>query len=296
MRRIVALFLLFLPLAVAQAAGERILEVRKSLYRNIVVSEENGLVCMSFRLRGRENHLQSCMDKADRDRLVFDYTRLTFTGVLINPQPRRVLVAGLGGGSIPTTFRRLFPDAEIDVVEIDPAVLDVAREHFGFRPDDRMRVILLDARVYVKQALRQSMRYDYIVLDAFNGDYIPEHLMTREFLEECRELLVEGGVLVANTFSESALYHSESRTYEAAFGWFLNLRRPFGNRIIVTRKGPPVTPQALAEAVGTVRGDFERYGIDLAAAAALASDRPDWNPRARLLTDQYNPANLLKGQ
>ena len=64
----------------------------------------------------------------------------------------------------------------------------------------------------------QKNYHDLIMLDAFNGDYIPEHLMTREYLEETSKLMAENAVVVANTFSISQLYHHESTTYQAVFG------------------------------------------------------------------------------
>ena len=106
-----------------------------------------------------------------------------------------------------------------------PAVSTPPRECFDFRPSGRTRVVVRDARVFMKRALRDGQRYDVIMLDAYGGDYIPEHLMTLEFLGEAGRLLAPGGVLVANTFAQSRLYDHESVTYRAAFGHFYNLRR-----------------------------------------------------------------------
>src|SRR5205823_8355450 len=75
--------------------------------------------------------------------------------------------------------------------------------------------------------------YDVVMLDAFENDYIPEHMLTREFLEEVKSVMAPNGVIVANTFSDSALYDHESVTYRAVFGSFFNLK--LGNRIILGR-------------------------------------------------------------
>lgn len=292
--------------ALVRPLDAKVVYTKRSLYRNLSVTEEGDQLCLRF-AGVRAELAQSCIEKRDPAKLVFAYTQMVFAGLLVQPEPRRVLVAGLGGGSIPRVLHELVPQAQIDVVEIDPAVRDVAAEYFGFRAGDNVDVIIRDARVFVKHALRKRQRYDFIVLDAFNGDYIPEHLMTLEFLEECEALLAPGGVLVANTFSQSRLYDSESVTYERAFGWFLTLRRAASNRIIVTRKGPPLSagdlrrlaeqrvgPAAKDPAVAQAEAQrFERYGIDLLRIAHLARDRADWDPRARVLTDQYSPANLL---
>src|ERR1044072_4356923 len=93
----------------------------------------------------------------------------------------------------------------------------------------------MDGRVFVKRAIREGRRYDLIMLDAFDHEYIPEHLLTREFLQEVNSLLAPGGVLAANTFSSSRLYDHESVTYAAVFGSFYNLKRD--NRVILAMKG-----------------------------------------------------------
>ena len=151
------------------------------------------------------------MNEADPRRLVFSYTRMMLASLLLNPEPERILMAGLGGGSLVAALNELLPDAALDVVEIDPAVVHAAREFFDFHPSGRTRVVVRDARVFIKRALREGQRYDVVMLDAYGGDYIPEHLMTVEFLAEVGELLAPGGVLVANTFAQSRLYDPRKR-------------------------------------------------------------------------------------
>ena len=297
MRRFLTLCLL--GFLVAGAASADVIYTKKSLYRNIIVTEGRSEICMSFVLHDRySNEIQSCMDKQDHRRLVFAYTKMVFAGLMVDPRPERILVIGLGGGSIPRVFEALYPEAHLDVVELDPAVVDVARRFFDYRPGKNTRIVTRDGRVFVKHALLDDKaRYDYIVLDAFNGDYIPEHLMTKEFLTECKRLLTDDGVLVANTFSTSKLYDSESATYQAAFGWFVNVSERVGNRIILTGRHRPVDKAALATGLKAL--DSERlggFGIDPQNDwLARVDATPEWDPDARVLTDQYAPVNLLNG-
>ena len=298
MKRISLLAALLMAGAVAMPAdAARVIYRKPSLYQNITVTDDGTRVCMQFATRGRFYSQQSCQFKNDPDRLVFDYARLSFVGLLLNPEPSRVLIVGLGGGSIPHTFRELFPEAKIDAVEIDPAVVDVAERYFDFAETENLDVVVKDARVFVKQAGIMKRKYDYIVLDAFNGDYIPEHLMTKEWLEEVKAVLADGGVLVANTFSVSDLYDNESATYEAAFGWIRNVKLDTGNRLILAGKHEPVSKadlQARASAFDSER--FAPYGFSLAWVADNVHDEADWDRDARVLTDQYAPANLLQGR
>ena len=204
-------------------AEERILERERSLYQTILITEEPGRICMKFSLR-EEQRNQSCMDPDSPQRMVFTYARMMMAALLLVPEPERVLVAGLGGGTLPTALEALLPRARIDVAEIDAAVVRAARKHFAFVESDRLRVHVNDARVFVKRALGRGEQYDLVLLDAYSGDYIPEHLMTVEFLEETRSLLAPGGAVAANTFATSRLYDHESETYRAVFGTFFNLR------------------------------------------------------------------------
>ena len=215
-----------------------VIHKEKSLYRNIVVSESGNRRCLVFAVRKGDKN-QTCMDLRNPRKVIFPYARMTFAGLLVNPDPGAILVIGLGGGTIPTVLAELYPDAKIDVVEIDPAVVAVARKYFDYHESDRSKVHVVDARVYIKRAGLKGVKYDLVILDAFTGDYIPEHLMTVEFIEETALLLSESGVLVANTFSTSALYHHESVTYSAVFSEFINFKMPnTRNRVIIATKVP----------------------------------------------------------
>jgi len=176
-------------------------------------------------------------------------------------------------------------------VEIDPAVTRVARKYFGFKDDARLKVFEVDGRVYVKRALREGTKYDLVMLDAFDHEYIPEHLLTREFLTEVKNLLTPNGVLVGNTFSSSKLYDHESTTYAAVFGKFFNLKA--ANRVIVARPaGLPTEAQLRAKALEHELA-LRSYGVDLQSVLPMFTTTPDWDTSARVLTDQYSPANLL---
>jgi spermidine synthase len=236
---------------------------------------------------------QSCLNLKKPREFALNYTHMAMGGLLFtgSAAPKRLLVIGLGGGTIPTALRELLPEAEIDTVEIDPAVTQVARRYFGFKDDAKMKVHEVDGRVYVKRAIREGKKYDAILLDAFDHEYIPEHLLTREYLEEVKSLLAPGGVLVGNTFSSSRLYNHESTTYAAVFGTFYNLKG--ANRVIVARPaGLPSSAQLRARAQEyelVLRG----YGVDAMQVVPMFNTTVDWDRSARVLTDQYSPANLL---
>ena len=205
---------------VSAAADARIIHRERSLYSTILLDERGSTICLQFSVR-QDQRNQSCKDRRNPDKLVFGYARMMMKSLLLQPNPQRILIVGLGGGTLPMTLANLFPEAQIDVVEIDPAVVTVAETYFEFQETDQIRVFLQDARVFTKRAGMRGDRYDLIMLDAFNGDYIPEHLMTREYLEETVTSWRRRGV-AANTFAISRLYDHESATYQAVFGEFLS--------------------------------------------------------------------------
>jgi len=275
---------------VARADQQRLVHAERSLYREVLVYDTGDVRCMCFTRNCRVGR-QSCIDLRHPDRLVMNYPKMMLGALFVNPRPQSVLIIGLGGGTIPRILRQLLPDTRIDVVEIDPAVERVAGRYFDFKTSDQTRVIESDGRVYVKRALRGTQRYDLIMLDAFDHEYIPEHLLTQEFLEEVKSLLVPGGVLAANTFSSSRLYEHESVTYAKVFEKFFNLKRE--NRVIVTRLGPLPDREQLRTTAQQFVAAFEKYGFDATDVLPLFTQERDWNPNARVLTDQYSPANLL---
>ena len=286
------LFLAVCALSAASAAraDQRLVHSERSLYREVLVYENGDVRCMCFTRNCRVGR-QSCMDLRHPDRIVMNYPKMMLGSLFVNPRPQSVLIVGLGGGTLPRALRQLLPDTRIDVVEIDPAVERVASRYFGFAASDKTHVIESDGRVYVKRALRGTQRYDLIMLDAFDHEYIPEHLLTQEFLQEVKSLLAPGGVLAANTFSSSGLYEHESVTYAKVFEKFFNLKRE--NRVIVTRLGPLPEREQLAASAQQFVDAFRRYGFDAAELLPLFTQERDWNPNARVLTDQYSPANLL---
>jgi spermidine synthase len=284
---------LLLLASFAALAGQRLVHSEKSLYREVFVYEDGATRCLCF-TRVCAIGRQTCIDLKQPNRLVFEYTRMMLGALYLKPEPHSILIIGLGGGTLPRTLEKLLPNADIDVVEIDPAVVTVAQQYFGFRADEHVHLTVQDGRAYVRQALRGSKRYDLIMLDAYEHQYIPEHMLTREFLSEVRALLQPDGIVAANTFSSSQLYQNESVTYSSVFGQFYNLHS--GNRVILAANGalPSIYDATLNSR--HLAAAFEPYGFESSAVLLMFSTQPDWDPGARVLTDQYSPSNLLNGR
>ncbi|MDO6652412.1 fused MFS/spermidine synthase [Colwellia sp. 1_MG-2023] len=277
-----------------------VIHQERSLYRNILVEDNNDLRCLKFNTRSTQTQ-QSCFLKSQPDHLVFNYTKLLMASLLFNTQPKRILIVGLGGGTMSNTLAQLYPQSEINNIEIDPAVIKVARDYFGFLESNKIKTYAQDGRIFIKRALLKKESYDWIILDAFNGDYIPEHLMTKEFLQEAKALLSDNGILSANTFSLSKLYAHESATYKAVFGDFYQVtNNANSNRIIVVSKNGfsnnRINNSLNKQNIDKLDKTLSYYGVDiplLYRKMINTKNNQDWPNDTRVLTDQFSPANLL---
>jgi len=274
----------------------KVIHQEKSLYRNILVEDDGDLRCLKFNVKSTKSQ-QSCLYKSQPQKLVFNYTKLLMSGLLLNPEPKRILIIGLGGGTMSNTLAQLFPNSHIDNIEIDDAVINVARRYFGFSENELVKTYNQDGRIFIKRALLKKQTYDWIILDAFNGDYIPEHLLTKEFLQETKHLLSENGILTANTFSLSELYAHESATYKAVFGDFYQVKNSVNsNRVILVSRNGFVSTAIQEKNIKQLDAKLKTYNVDinlLYRNMHLTKNNQDWPNNTRLLTDQFSPANLL---
>jgi spermidine synthase len=134
-----------------------------------------------------------------------------FTSYLFVPEPKRVLLVGVGAGSMIRFLAHHDPGVEVDAVEIDPVVLDVARDYFGTRSSMRVHLIVEDGFDFID---RTTARYDVIYLDAFlkpfsdadpadpavdtDSSGVPRRLKTIETYRQMQTKLAPGGVVVVN--------------------------------------------------------------------------------------------------
>lgn len=287
---------LFILCIACTSLSAQVIHTERSLYRNILVDEEANIRCLKFDEKSHKTR-QSCMYVNDNQRLVFNYTKLLFTSLLVTPKIENVLIIGLGGGTMSNVLHQLYPNAQIHNVEIDPAVIKVAKQYFYFQENSQVSAIKGDGRIFVKRAKMKALRYDLIILDAFNGDYIPEHLMTVEFHRELKQLLTPQGIVAANTFSVSKLYQYESATYYSVWSDFYQVSyNNSGNRIILAAANGFPTQEEIYIKAQQLNRKFLPYDInilDLIKVMSFTQNAHDWSEKTPVLTDQYSPANLL---
>ena len=202
-------------LTVLACSAQTVIYEKASPYNTIIVTEDHkGLRTLLFERGGGR---QSVVKPGDPDHLELAYARVALAGLALCEEPRRILVVGLGGGSLPMFLRKHYPAATIDAVEIDPGVVDVAKKFFGFIEDEHMRVHLGDGRQFIEKTRQAD--YDIIFLDAFGAHDVPKQLTTQEFLQFTRRVLKPNGVVVSNVWrpASNPLYDSMMRTHQEAF-------------------------------------------------------------------------------
>jgi spermidine synthase len=209
----------------------------------------------------------------------------------------------LGAGSIPKRFTRDYADVTVDTVELDPAVVDVAKRFFEVKEDARQRITVQDGRVFLRRA---EAKYDLIILDAYFAEGIPFHLATKEFLEIVRDHLAPGGVVVSNIIgamegANSYLFRALYRTYNGVFPGLYPFPVAFGLARIATETrtiilvstgragigGDEIRATAgRLRASGKVRLTVDRYARDYYDRRVAVDDVP-------MLTDDYSPVDIL---
>ena len=151
-----------------------------------------------------------------------EYIRLMIVSLLFYPMSlaeKRFLLIGLGGGTLARAIRRLYPLATIDIVEIDPVVLEMAKKRFSFDEDSRMKVFITDGRRFLQQQ-PMSCPYDIIVLDAYDcRSGMPRQMKTQDFFVELKDHLNRsGGLFIVNLVCIYQSYINVRRTIESVFG------------------------------------------------------------------------------
>jgi spermidine synthase len=238
----------------------------------------------------------SAMYRDDPDRYVFDYTRYFHLPYLFADDPDqidRVLFVGGGGFSGPKRFVAEY-DATVDVVEIDPEVVRVAREYFGVEESEQLNIHVGDGRQFIQET---DHEYDLIVMDAYKKDQVPFHLTTQEFFELTESKLSEDGILFANVISApsgpgSQFLRAEVNTLQTVYPQVYTFPTSPSNfvqnvEVIATKNGTRIS-----EATLQARNERRDIGIDLASEIAnYRTDVPTED--VPVLTDDRAPVDDL---
>lgn len=194
-----------------------ILSKTRSRFNEIYVIKNGGQREMWFK-EGGQFFLQSRLNLETRQSPVLIYSKMMLASLLFQSSPKKILMMGLGGGSISNILHHVFPETCIDVVEVDPNVIDICKRFFYLRETKNYQIHPMDARIFIQSQVGKNT-YDLILLDAFKSGSVPFHLKTQEFYEEILEVLSPNGVVASNLYGKSNLKKPRDRTtFDAMFG------------------------------------------------------------------------------
>lgn len=277
--------------------SEKLLFEKNSLYQYIQVIEDT--VKKERYVRNQKKELtQGGIYLNAPDKLLYEFTQMVFVSLaFLEREPQDVLFVGLGAGAMPKYFNKYYPNANIDVAEIDPDMLAVAQKYFYFKETEMMKVHVDDGRLFVK---RTKKKYDWIILDAYQNDYIPFHLTTLEFLKEVKSKLKDDGVVVSNITSpyRNKFFDSMVMTYKKAFSHLYMFKgKKSANFIFVATTGSKIRDKNSVVARARKIQSARKFDIDLVDIALRyePSEVYEW-AGAKILTDDFAPVNLYQHQ
>ena|SRR5215218_1411087 len=208
---------------------------------------------------------------------------LPFAG--LERPPRRVAILGNAAGTMARAYGHLFPETEVDGVEIDPELSEIGRRFFDM-DNPRLALHHEDARPYLR---RTDERYDVIAIDAYRQPYIPFYLATREFFGLCRDRLARGGVIVINIGHPEGQRELErvlSATISDAFAHVI--RDPFDEtNSLVVASGAPLSASRLRSAAKALPVQLRETAESAAARLGPAPQGGD------VYTDDHAPVEWL---
>lgn len=168
-------------------AGYELVDQAQSMYGKVQVIDDTTKKVRFLRV----DHSVIGADLIPEYDTAFSFVYLLELVRVLRPSAASMLQLGLGTGSLPRSFNDT--TLKTDVVELDPAVVSLARKHFKFQPSGT--VFEEDARTFINRSQR---KYDLIVHDTFTGGSTPEHLLSKEVFASLHRMLNAGGLLTLN--------------------------------------------------------------------------------------------------
>lgn len=206
---------------------------------SVYVSEKFGVRSLHI----GSDTIQSSMRIARPNDLELAYTRSMMGFLLFNERPGRVLMIGLGGGSLAKFIYHRLPWVATEVVEINPRVVTIARQCFHVPQDDaRFNVIVGNGAEHMVRIGRGA---DVVAVDGYNAESQVEELSNEAFYDACRRRLNAGGILVVNLWDSDRGFNDTVQRIETAFPagtLCLPAEKP-GNIIIFAFKDNPGSPR-----------------------------------------------------
>ena len=282
-----------LPKHVSENNQWTVIHAQPSAYGRLAVAESSDGQNV-FRCLFNDALQQNCVlqtPRIERTAGIFHTNQIAILAEMFGKTGGEVLVVGSAGGALPMYLAQR--GAQVDIIEINPAMFPIAQSYFDFNPSLMRTIIIEDGRAAIRKL---STFYDMIILNAFIGDSFPSHLVTEEALGAMARRLKKDGVVITNlignlaTESGQRSYAALHATYHSVFGFnrFFSTpsirNSPANIFVLSTRENPPKSPTpGIIPHVTVLKGDLEALSFTM-----LPPRRQSVS-----LTDNFNPIEHL---
>ena len=234
--------------------------LRDGSYTKAFLIEEFEYRSLCFALDGST---QSEMRLDDPYALVNEYTRKMMGFLAFQPRPERVLLIGLGGGSLVKYCHRHLSATKITAVEIDPDVLALRLQFCVPQDDERLSIIQADGAEHMAQMVERGEQTNAILVDAYDHKGIAKAVVKKSFLENAKRSLGTNGIFVMNIVAGSFETKRIVATIREVFGQpvvVIAIRSGGSNQVVFAGQ-TLLDPQRVRMAVRNARRIEERLGL-----------------------------------
>ena len=145
-------------------------------------------------------HMQSAMSFHEPQDLILSYTRYMLLGLLITPNPKNILIIGLGSGSFVRFFNHYYPGSRLDGIDCSQTVIDIAKNYFHLPEAENINITCADGSRFINHSCADK-KYDLILVDAFDGRGMAPTIYTESFFDSVGRLLTKEGSISFNLWS-----------------------------------------------------------------------------------------------
>jgi hypothetical protein len=258
-----------------------------------------------FRYLILDNTFHAVMWKAAPTSLALPYSQVMMGVLPIVEKPRRGLILGHGGGSLAKWLEDKWPELELDVVEMDPSVVQAAERYFDYTPPPNHHVYVQDARTFLRN---NPTNYDVVWVDVFARHLIPFHVTTKEFFDELRKHVDPEGAIAVNLASSDVpanvrraqavlttmqLAFTNVITFGVDGPKWLNTKK--GSVNLIFFGGKPVQAMKAPRFFDVLVRHMNRQQFPPEGLAFFMSHEPVVLAPGDILTDDFSPLDLLQG-
>ena len=243
---LITIVVLLQLLASTSLKAEQLLEKVESPYNTIYIYKQAPYITLAFGHKSRR-YVESRRNPNDLMELPVEYTKSFTIGLAYPEKLNSFLMIGMGGGSTSWYLHKSLPNAKVTAVELDPEIVRLSRKYYGFQENGKQSenfiISELDGRMHI---LRKRQKHDIIFVDAYRGQFVPFHLMTKEFFTLAKKRLSKGGVMVQNIEPSTMLYDSAIATIASVFD-HVDVYRGGGNIVAIAYDGKEKPLKSLIE-------------------------------------------------